>query len=542
MPALPLMPVGVRQRHARARVNDQGMMSGRHVLLINPLNSVLNILIQLTKLLDVFLRRLPIAPPIGLEECLDQLPERVRIGIQQSLLHLLILDECCICLFIDPIVNLRIASQQIEVPRASQSPEHLHNHSKAYPRTTWDSASLCEHLISQSQPDYGPAPQQHMCMSSHSSSPDLSISDKDGGSNAEKLGCQETQFKLARVEACLSICCRCISNVLECGICCGQGHLKYVPLLAHAHAWGVRIEGERFARQIHHLELLLVVPRGVLYGEVDIRGVRSGCVGVHPCGRLSHAHAQGCCLLHSVLTDEVHAYWLIELSYHLHCPVTENARAIYYNINPGPAKLLQRDRLNLVDPAQSIWKSAADVGIACGSNAWIFLPVGRTLGLRMGSPPGPGSTYPPSNACINPPSSLSATICSNLERHKAFADLLEAECKELKESTKLVFITIPKLCGRESLDPRLLPAQPKEATQLVCYIHNLAGTCTSLHTCVHGDVDKSLWANLPLLVGSLLNKRLNSCPACLSDVSKKSHICQHSFVVAPIHVLNASPH
>ena len=53
--------------------------------------------------------------------------------------------------------------------------------------------------------------------------------------------------------------------------------------------------------------------------------------------------------------------------------------------------------------------TAAVVGIDCGSRACIFLPVGKTPGLRMGSPPGPGSMYWPSSASTNAPSSLSAT-------------------------------------------------------------------------------------------------------------------------------------
>ena len=43
--------------------------------------------------------------------------------------------------------------------------------------------------------------------------------------------------------------------------------------------------------------------------------------------------------------------------------------------------------------------SAAAVGMDCGSSAWMFLPVGSTPGLRIGSPPGPGSVYLPSRAC-----------------------------------------------------------------------------------------------------------------------------------------------
>mmetsp|Transcript_11267 Transcript_11267/g.45616 ORF Transcript_11267/g.45616 Transcript_11267/m.45616 type:complete len:271 (+) Transcript_11267:1010-1822(+) len=55
--------------------------------------------------------------------------------------------------------------------------------------------------------------------------------------------------------------------------------------------------------------------------------------------------------------------------------------------------------------------TAADVGIDCGSSACMFLPVGRTAGFRMGSPPGPGSMYVPSRASASAPSSLSATTC-----------------------------------------------------------------------------------------------------------------------------------
>mmetsp|Transcript_22440 Transcript_22440/g.45044 ORF Transcript_22440/g.45044 Transcript_22440/m.45044 type:complete len:283 (+) Transcript_22440:1411-2259(+) len=56
--------------------------------------------------------------------------------------------------------------------------------------------------------------------------------------------------------------------------------------------------------------------------------------------------------------------------------------------------------------------TAAEVGIDCGSRACMFFPVGSTLGLRMGSPPGPGVMYSPLSADMRPPSSLSATTCS----------------------------------------------------------------------------------------------------------------------------------
>merc|ERR1740138_1451213 len=41
----------------------------------------------------------------------------------------------------------------------------------------------------------------------------------------------------------------------------------------------------------------------------------------------------------------------------------------------------------------------------------MFLPVGNTPGFLIGSPPGPGSMYCPSNASTRAPNSLSATTC-----------------------------------------------------------------------------------------------------------------------------------
>mmetsp|Transcript_29214 Transcript_29214/g.41804 ORF Transcript_29214/g.41804 Transcript_29214/m.41804 type:complete len:245 (+) Transcript_29214:1066-1800(+) len=55
--------------------------------------------------------------------------------------------------------------------------------------------------------------------------------------------------------------------------------------------------------------------------------------------------------------------------------------------------------------------TAAVVGIDDGSNACMFRPVGRTSGLRIGSPPGAGIRNSPFSNCIIPPSSLFATIC-----------------------------------------------------------------------------------------------------------------------------------
>lgn len=55
--------------------------------------------------------------------------------------------------------------------------------------------------------------------------------------------------------------------------------------------------------------------------------------------------------------------------------------------------------------------SAAEVGMADGSSACMFLPVGSTSGLRIGSPPGPGVMNEPSSPSSSAPISLSATTC-----------------------------------------------------------------------------------------------------------------------------------
>mmetsp|Transcript_21123 Transcript_21123/g.66895 ORF Transcript_21123/g.66895 Transcript_21123/m.66895 type:complete len:243 (-) Transcript_21123:2517-3245(-) len=60
---------------------------------------------------------------------------------------------------------------------------------------------------------------------------------------------------------------------------------------------------------------------------------------------------------------------------------------------------------------EALW-SAAPVGMDWGSSAWMFLPVGRTSGLRMGSPPGPGMMYLPLRASTRAWISLSLTTCS----------------------------------------------------------------------------------------------------------------------------------
>ncbi len=64
----------------------------------------------------------------------------------------------------------------------------------------------------------------------------------------------------------------------------------------------------------------------------------------------------------------------------------------------------------------------------------MFLPVGRTLGFLMGSPPGPGSTYPPFRACGH--STAQACKLKFQTEEKAEHDALATDCQHYRASTQ----------------------------------------------------------------------------------------------------------
>ena len=69
----------------------------------------------------------------------------------------------------------------------------------------------------------------------------------------------------------------------------------------------------------------------------------------------------------------------------------------------GSSPLSFSNRSNNFSTTRFAHSTAAVVGIDWGSRACMFLPVGSTPGLRMGSPPGPGSMYWPSSASTSAP-------------------------------------------------------------------------------------------------------------------------------------------
>jgi hypothetical protein len=78
----------------------------RSLLPVNALDLVFNVLVQLLQLLQVLLRSLPVTTSIRFQEGGNQLAEGVRVGFQQPLLHLLIVDKGVVGFFIHPVVNL----------------------------------------------------------------------------------------------------------------------------------------------------------------------------------------------------------------------------------------------------------------------------------------------------------------------------------------------------------------------------------------------------------------------------------------------------
>mmetsp|Transcript_722 Transcript_722/g.2427 ORF Transcript_722/g.2427 Transcript_722/m.2427 type:complete len:341 (+) Transcript_722:887-1909(+) len=98
--------------------------------------------------------------------------------------------------------------------------------------------------------------------------------------------------------------------------------------------------------------------------------------------------------------------WARLSPYVLMLSVPQSVKATVSGYSPLLSARRRSMRRSTTTLAQS---TAAWVGMDWGSRACMFLPVGSTSGLRMGSPPGPGVMNLPSSASTSAPSSLSAT-------------------------------------------------------------------------------------------------------------------------------------
>mmetsp|Transcript_27247 Transcript_27247/g.59505 ORF Transcript_27247/g.59505 Transcript_27247/m.59505 type:complete len:226 (-) Transcript_27247:3093-3770(-) len=88
-------------------------------------------------------------------------------------------------------------------------------------------------------------------------------------------------------------------------------------------------------------------------------------------------------------TPTIHITCARDSPYVLMLSVPHSTRAMVSGQLPLFSIFWRSIRRSTTTPADCM---AAEVGIAWGSRAWMFLPVGSTSGLRMGSPPGPGRT------------------------------------------------------------------------------------------------------------------------------------------------------
>mmetsp|Transcript_328 Transcript_328/g.508 ORF Transcript_328/g.508 Transcript_328/m.508 type:complete len:248 (+) Transcript_328:670-1413(+) len=107
-------------------------------------------------------------------------------------------------------------------------------------------------------------------------------------------------------------------------------------------------------------------------------------------------------------TPTIHSTCASDSPYVLMLSVPQSTKAIDSGYLPSLSCAWRSSSRSTTTLAQS---HAAVVGMACGSRACMFLPVGSTSGLRIGSPPGPGSVNLASRPSSSAPISLSATTC-----------------------------------------------------------------------------------------------------------------------------------
>mmetsp|Transcript_17926 Transcript_17926/g.50515 ORF Transcript_17926/g.50515 Transcript_17926/m.50515 type:complete len:298 (-) Transcript_17926:2176-3069(-) len=122
----------------------------------------------------------------------------------------------------------------------------------------------------------------------------------------------------------------------------------------------------------------------------------------------------------------------------------------------------------------ALWM-AAEVGMAWGSSAWMFFPVGSTSGFRMGSPPGPGSTYSPSRPSTSAPSSLSFTTW--VRQKFRYANWLSRSMRSARLNC------VPSTAATYGLD--FMPVNLAKAFMSVASMRPSWPTFSSTNACTH---------------------------------------------------------
>mmetsp|Transcript_27247 Transcript_27247/g.59503 ORF Transcript_27247/g.59503 Transcript_27247/m.59503 type:complete len:1448 (-) Transcript_27247:88-4431(-) len=328
--------------------------------LLDALDLVLNLHVELAQALELLLGGVPVPAAVRLEEGRHHLAEAVGVGLEQALLHLLVLNEGGVGLVVHPVVHraggggpahgvgqalLDLAHALVAGGKHALVPlgvEHL-------------GAAVQAHRLGQTADlGVGGGGVRHVRVG-HLAVRAQALHQLGGV--AVEVVAHVRQRDLARVE------------VLEGGVHRLQGRLEHRAALLHAGAGGVRVEGERLAGQVHLLQLGLVVPGGVLHRQVDVGGVRAGRVGEDAGGRLAQGAVELLRLLQGVLAHKVHLQGLLLLlggelhgavqQVHLvHEQVAEDAGAVHHHVDAGAAELLEGDELELVHAAEGVGHGA----------------------------------------------------------------------------------------------------------------------------------------------------------------------------------------
>mmetsp|Transcript_5701 Transcript_5701/g.23522 ORF Transcript_5701/g.23522 Transcript_5701/m.23522 type:complete len:1185 (+) Transcript_5701:1625-5179(+) len=334
-------------------------MPWRTNLVLDTLDAVLDLHVEVAKALDVLLRSLPVTAPVRLQEVGNHLAEGVRVGLHEPLLHLGILHVHVVGILVHPVVHLTGGGGPAE-----GVVEALLNLARAL-------VARSEHaLVPLGVEQLGAGVQAHrLGERAHLGVRGGGVRDERRGHltilahAGDKLGGVRVKVvrhvgegNLGRVE------------VLEGDVNLGEGRLEDVGLGLHARAGGVRVEREGLAVEVHLLELGLIVPRGVLDGEVHVGRVGTGRVGEDAGGSLADGETELLGLFDGVLAHEVHVVGFVLLGGELDGAVekvhlvdeeiAEDAGAVDDDVDAGAAELFEGDELELVHAAEGVGHGA----------------------------------------------------------------------------------------------------------------------------------------------------------------------------------------
>mmetsp|Transcript_24848 Transcript_24848/g.51326 ORF Transcript_24848/g.51326 Transcript_24848/m.51326 type:complete len:642 (-) Transcript_24848:1210-3135(-) len=366
-----------------------GTQAHMHVCL-HALDAVLHLLVELLEALDVLLRGVPVAAAVGLKEGGDHVTERVRVRVEEALLHLRVGDEDVVGILVDEVVNV------------ARGGAPAHGVAEALGDLAGALVARREHALVELRVEKLGARVEADRLAERAH---LGVGRGGVGHHGHRLLLVVAQARhdlgRVRVVVVAHVGERDLGRVevLEGAVDGLERRLELVLRRVHL-ARAVRVEREALAVDELLLELLLALPAAVLDREADVGRVRAGRVREDAGGGLADRHALLLSLLERVLADKVLRWVLVELGGHLDRAVheghlvdeevAEDARARDDNVDARPAELLERDHLELVHAADRVSDRAdaeehEDLGerLAVGLDV-VGAPEGEGDRLRVG--------------------------------------------------------------------------------------------------------------------------------------------------------------